>query len=176
MTVTVLKTPEMILSFKYRLLPTKRQHRALERILEDQRQLYNAALEERISCYQKTGKGRAYIDWMIVGGESGKEARPMHPAWARSIRDQCADAGVPFFFKQWGEHLGGTASDSGDAVWFESASGEADSDWLEKSDNFGWFDPAQEGPDGPMHLRVGKKRAGRLLDGIEHNAFPTRQP
>ena len=43
------------------------------------------------------------IDWVIVGGESGPGARPMHPDWARSIRNQCVDAGVPFFFKQWGE-------------------------------------------------------------------------
>lgn len=44
------------------------------------------------------------IDWVIAGGESGSGARPMHPAWARSLRDQCAAAGVPFLFKQWGEH------------------------------------------------------------------------
>ena len=43
------------------------------------------------------------IDWVICGGESGKGARPMHPDWARSLRDQCQAAGVPFFFKQWGE-------------------------------------------------------------------------
>lgn len=42
------------------------------------------------------------IDWVIVGGESGTEARPMHPDWVRSIRNQCELAGVPFFFKQWG--------------------------------------------------------------------------
>ena len=42
------------------------------------------------------------IDWVIVGGESGPRARPMDPAWVRGIRDRCADAGVPFFFKQWG--------------------------------------------------------------------------
>src|SRR5438105_2004044 len=42
------------------------------------------------------------IHWVIVGGESGPGARPMNPDWARSIRDQCADASVPFFFKQWG--------------------------------------------------------------------------
>lgn len=45
------------------------------------------------------------IDWVIVGGESGPRARPMHPDWLISIRDQCAGAGVPFFFKQWGEFL-----------------------------------------------------------------------
>lgn len=44
------------------------------------------------------------IGWVIVGGESGPGARPMHPQWARDVRDQCAAAGVPFFFKQWGEH------------------------------------------------------------------------
>lgn len=43
------------------------------------------------------------IDWVIVGGESGPDARPMHPAWPRAIRDKCAAVGVPFFFKQWGE-------------------------------------------------------------------------
>jgi protein gp37 len=43
------------------------------------------------------------LDWVIVGGESGPGARPVHPDWARSLRDQCAAAGVPFFFKQWGE-------------------------------------------------------------------------
>jgi protein gp37 len=42
------------------------------------------------------------IDWVIVGGESGPRARPMDPAWAREIRDQCIASGVPFFFKQWG--------------------------------------------------------------------------
>jgi len=45
------------------------------------------------------------INWLIVGGESGPNARPMHPEWARSLRDQCATAGVPFFFKQWGSWL-----------------------------------------------------------------------
>lgn len=43
------------------------------------------------------------LDWVIVGGESGPGARPMHPDWVRSVRDQCIDAGIPFFFKQWGK-------------------------------------------------------------------------
>ena len=46
---------------------------------------------------------QASINWVIVGGESGTGARPMHPEWVRSIRDQCVDAHVPFHFKQWGE-------------------------------------------------------------------------
>ena len=45
----------------------------------------------------------AGIDWVVVGGESGPEARPMHPHWATNLRDECASAGVPFLFKQWGE-------------------------------------------------------------------------
>ena len=58
---------------------------------------------------------RAQIDWVICGGESGKNARPMHPYWVRSLRDQCADAGVPFLFKQlgeWREPLGGEEFDT----------------------------------------------------------------
>lgn len=54
--------PTIVLSYKYRLRPTRQQHEALERICDSQRQLYNAALEERIDCYRKTGKGRSYID------------------------------------------------------------------------------------------------------------------
>lgn len=45
------------------------------------------------------------LDWVIVGGETGPGARPMHPDWARSVRDQCQAAGVPFFFKSWGSHV-----------------------------------------------------------------------
>lgn len=50
------------------------------------------------------------IDWVVVGGESGMNARPMHPDWARSLRDQCAEAGVPFLFKQWGEYRPGASA------------------------------------------------------------------
>jgi len=118
----------------------------------------------RIDCDHVTR-----INWIIAGGESGPAARPMHPAWARTIRDQCAAYRTPFFFKQWGEHLGGDGEDSGDGVWFESASVKTDSRWLREPDDFGWFAAA---PEGPMHLRVGKRAAGRLLDGREHSAFP----
>ena len=45
------------------------------------------------------------LDWVICGGESGSKARPMHPDWVRSLRDQCKEAGTPFFFKQWGEWM-----------------------------------------------------------------------
>jgi protein gp37 len=57
----------------------------------------------------RTGRVNEYealkkLDWVIVGGESGGKARPMHPTWVRSLRDQCFAAGVAFHFKQWGEH------------------------------------------------------------------------
>jgi protein gp37 len=51
---------------------------------------------------EAVGEPSGSIEWVIVGGESGRNARPMHPDWARSLRDQCVATGVPFFFKQWG--------------------------------------------------------------------------
>ncbi|TWD54509.1 protein gp37 [Agrobacterium vitis] len=113
------------------------------------------------------------LDWVVAGGESGKSARPMHPDWARSLRDQCAAAGVPFLFKQWGAHLGGTAEDHGDGVFFTAASSNKHDRWLKKSDKFGWLD-SKKSPDGPMWLKLKKSEAGRLLDGVEHNGFPRR--
>lgn len=89
------------------------------------------------------------IDWVIVGGESGKGARPMHPDWVSKIKNDCGWAGTPFLFKQWGE-------------W-----GPAD-DWPSESQE----DYELRGLAQGNMLRVGKKNAGRLLDGIEHNGFP----
>jgi protein gp37 len=88
------------------------------------------------------------LDWVIVGGESGADARPMHPAWARWLRDQCAAAGVAFFFKQWGE-------------WGPYA--------RSKTDDSGLAAPFSA--DRPMQ-KFGKKRAGRHLDGQLHDALP----
>ena len=59
--------------------------------------------EQDADCGRCDGAGIWPVDWVVVGGESGPGARPMHPAWARSLRDQCVSAGVPFLFKQWGE-------------------------------------------------------------------------
>ncbi|MDD2772742.1 MAG: phage Gp37/Gp68 family protein [Elusimicrobiales bacterium] len=96
------------------------------------------------------------VRWVICGGESGPGARPMHPDWARSLRDQCAVARVPFFFKQWGEwttdfHAGellgaGIKYPAGCAV--------------------------HHLPAGRSMWRVGKDFTGRLLDGREHNELP----
>lgn len=102
------------------------------------------------------------LDWIIVGGESGTGARPMHPDWARSIRDQCEAAGVPFFLKQWGEFAPRERclpSISGDiTVWPDGKTGAGNAN-------------ANGGPGWPVH-KVGKARAGRLLDGREHNDMP----
>jgi protein gp37 len=94
-----------------------------------------------------------HLNWVIAGGESGPKARPMHPDWARSLRDQCQAAGVPFFFKQWGEF-----------VDFNHCEG-----WNEFSDK---QRENQVFLQGQTMIRVGKKAAGRLLDGVEHNQFP----
>ena len=88
------------------------------------------------------------IDWVIVGGESGPNARPMHPDWVRSIRDQCQAAGVPFFFKQWGE-------------WIHAHPAELH---LSPAPLVDW--------EGLKMQRVGKRAAGRLLDGREWSEIP----
>ena len=99
------------------------------------------------------------IDWIIVGGESGPNARPMHPDWARSIRDQC-DAGAAFFYKQHGE-------------WKALAPG--DGDWPTDTPTMIRLRPdGTKGDDGWPMQRVGKKFAGRLLDGRTHDEMPTR--
>lgn len=103
------------------------------------------------------------LDWIVLGGESGPGARPMHPDWARAIRDQCAAAGVPFMFKQWGEY--GPYNGEGGVAG-------------------GWMDPDGHYYGGPTQwppavderraymIRWGKKRAGRMLDGRTHDELP----
>jgi protein gp37 len=110
------------------------------------------------------------LDWVIVGGESGRNARPMHPDWARSLRDQCQAAGVAFFFKQWGEW----ADQSDDKV-----TGHNHRILLPTGETIGvgckWGGAVEEGwkeRGGAWMTRVGKKRAGRLLDGREWNEVP----
>jgi protein gp37 len=107
------------------------------------------------------------LHWVICGGESGPHARPMHPDWARSLRDQCAAAGVPFFFKQWGEWAPGSE------FWEKNTcavdeSGRIAADALREN-----FPPGASSADGwEMMHRAGKKAAGALLDGVEHKGFP----
>jgi len=99
------------------------------------------------------------LDWVICGGESGPGARPMHPDWARSLRDQCQEAGVPYFFKNWG-------------AWFPRSQWE-DNPGLVLPDDCDCIDgPSLKIIDGDTIHRVGKKAAGRLLDGREWSEMP----
>lgn len=141
------------------------------------------------------------IGWVVVGGESGAGARPMHPAWARTLRDQCAQADVPFLFKQWGDwgpapfivrvcdpsagwqgteeelaaakaqseaagathvHTGHWYLENGERVWS-----------IHEIGHKPWSLERVGLPDGMEPIRRwGKKRAGRELDGREHNGYP----
>lgn len=83
------------------------------------------------------------LDWIIVGGENGP--RMMRAEWAQAIRDQCASAVVPFFFKQWGTCLPAGQAMANGRIW---------------------------APRGGPTLRAVKSMTGRLLDGVEHNAMP----
>lgn len=99
--------------------------------------------------------------WIITGGESGPSARPSHPNWFRSPRDQCAAAGVPYLHKQNGEWVPGghpaaaelPATSLGDQMKLMAKSGQF--------------------PDGQSMFLVGKKAAGRLLDGVQHDGMPS---
>jgi protein gp37 len=102
----------------------------------------------------------AGIHWVICGGESGPKARPMHPDWARSLRDQCAAAGVPFFFKQWGE-------------WVPIENFEAQTCAGQYGETSLSIDGRKPAKISGEFVRVWKSSAGRLLDGAEYNAFPT---
>lgn len=99
--------------------------------------------------------GGPRLDWIICGGETGPGARPMHPDWARSLRDQCV--GVPFYFKSWGN-------------WAETEGGTVDGVFLGDRflPGFGTIDPEK----GVNMSRVGRRRAGRLLDGRTWDEFP----
>jgi protein gp37 len=113
----------------------------------------NGALIDALHGDVKAPDGTIYaacpgsVSWVVAGGESGAGARPMHPDWARSLRDQCRDARVPYLFKQWGSHR-----------WV------AHSAWDEATQC--WTD------DGVEPQRVSKKLAGRELDGRTWDEYP----
>jgi protein gp37 len=108
------------------------------------------------------------VDWVIVGGESGPNARPMHPAWARAIRDQCTTAGVPFLFKQWGE-------------WAPSNAFQPTTVPRMIADSEGQVTPVEHDTE-IRHMwlfggsfvmaRIGKKAAGRRLFGRTWDEYP----
>ncbi|NUS38293.1 MAG: phage Gp37/Gp68 family protein [Lysobacter sp.] len=116
----------------------------------------------------------ARIDWVVAGGESGPGARPMHPAWARSLLYQCTEAGVPFLFKQWGDWAPTEVVAGGDL------GGDMRRDLVrivKASRLHAW--PASDGdsdghfrPGDARMRRLGKKAAGRLLDGALLDEYP----
>jgi protein gp37 len=123
------------------------------------------------------------IDWCISGGESGHGARPMHPDWARSIRDQCVAAGVAFHFKQWGEFSpfvdeakythGGSETKANAQTWLNS-DGRQGECWIYDDDGSwtNWTGAPGRSDDVAIVSRVGKAAAGRELDGRTWDEFP----
>jgi len=114
------------------------------------------------------GACSSVIDWVIVGGESGgAKSRPMHPYWVRTIRNHCVVAGVPFFFKQWGEWQNGSGFSAKAKTVLRDGRivGDPKDCHIETQNNWAQLLPT-------MMLRVGKKAAGRLLDGREWGEFP----
>ena len=109
------------------------------------------------------------IDWVIVGGESGSKAEPMHPDWVRSLRDQCQESKVAFFFKQWGafKPYDGFPIPLGDI----SKVSYYTEDGMYKPVLKGT--PASKLTSFPIACKVGKKASGNLLDGRTHLEIPT---
>lgn len=106
-------------------------------------------------------------DWVVVGGESGTKARPMHPDWAYSLADQCAAADVPLLFKQWGEWVSAGARAFGTAV--------GETRHIRSDGTFWNEDDAalqDECADVLTVVRVGKKAAGRDLGGVQYDGYP----
>jgi protein gp37 len=111
------------------------------------------------------------VDWVIVGGESGHGARPMHPDWARGLRNECTAYDIAFHFKQWGEYVKVEQRHAvpGD-VWVLAEGGMTPVPW--RPDTAG-AEAHQWGPcRDELMRRVGKKTAGRMLDGRTWDEFP----
>lgn len=133
---------------------------------------------------RQTLEGEAALHWVIVGGESGPGARPMHPDWARGLQDECKAAEVPFFFKQWGDWcpIGALPFDSGE-LYHPAPLRDPEAIRRCKVDTGILLsdgrlvhpahpDAFQQGFASHQTFRTGKKAAGRLLDGREYLQIP----
>lgn len=120
----------------------------------------------------KLGRCNA-LDWVIVGGESGPGSRPMHPDWARGLRDQCQAAGVPFFFKQWGDWAPGECAKSSPSGTEKTASYYADS-WAFSKITRKQSEELHRDDEPTLYL-LGKRNIHHSIDGEMHNAMPERK-
>jgi protein gp37 len=115
--------------------------------------------------------GHPKLDWVIAGGESGPNARPMHPDWPRVLRDQCAAAGVAFFFKQWGAWREPVGEEHYDTSQGRNGKPPA---FIVSLDGTVHCFGRNGDDDRPVMIKVDKAIAGRHLDGKLHNAMPAR--
>lgn len=104
------------------------------------------------------------LSWVICGGESGHNARPVHPDWVRSLKDQCQAAGVPFFFKQWGEWMPATQIPK---EWGHFAHVKGKHSWVNQADGKDTCVGA-----GEMTIKTGKHKSGNTLDGVKYEQYP----
>lgn len=130
---------------------------SLDRLLLQPGGQYRNSLTGEVHGFYTNYKDFPKLDWVVVGGESGPNARPMDPHWVRDLRDQCDKAGTPFLLKQWGEYK-----------YIEETGLPA---MKESSDKAIYSAPAIDIPG--RFIRVGKKNAGRLLDGKLWDQYPT---
>lgn len=137
----------------------------------------DAATEPWCICHlHRRGNGYTVpdgIDWVIVGGESGRGARPMHPDWARSLRDQCQAAGVAFHFKQWGEYAPSQGRiERQTFIWPDGETQDEKASTVAHFPGRFFSDHVPVRPGWVNVERVGKKAAGRELDGRTWDEFP----
>ncbi|MFI2650182.1 DUF5131 family protein [Micromonospora fulviviridis] len=125
--------------------------------------------------------GLPALHWVVAGGESGRQARPMHPDWARQLRDQCRTAGIPLFFKQWGEwapvgplYEQDADDPEADEARMEAAAQEVNGVRVIELERSGYVVDGHQATDKRTWLmaRHGKRKAGRALDGWTHDEYP----
>ena len=102
------------------------------------------------------------LDWVLCGGETGQNARPIHQQWVRRLRDQCLEAGTPYFFKNWGK-------------WLPYEQRKSATEYIEWEKSLDSFDKriVDNTPDkNDVIVRMGKKKSGHLIDGMGYRQFP----